>query len=202
MKRICCFSLFILVSLNAYSGSSLHHRARGAVFFMNYCSGCHSLNYVSWSRMLTDLQLSTNQSIIITPKVPYSLPNFAIHWPQIALDPSDAHQWFGKMPPDLSLIARQRGRKWLADYLHGFYADESQRFGTNNHVLIRTNMPNILETLQTELNPEEFTQIITDITDFLEYAAEPAVLVRTTLGVYVVGFLLVLCFLFWLRQQV
>ena len=36
---------------------------------------------------------------------------------------ADAEAWFGKTPPDLSLMARARGRDYLYQFLKTFYLD-------------------------------------------------------------------------------
>ncbi len=59
-----------------------------------------------------------------------------------------------------------------------------------------------LESLQQELTPKDFAGIVADIDYFLIYAAEPASIIRTTLGWFVVGFLLVLCLLYGLYMRI
>jgi ubiquinol-cytochrome c reductase cytochrome c1 subunit len=59
---------------------------------------------------------------------------------QVALRPNDAKEWFGALPPDLSVIARARssaegsGSDWLFTYLRSFYRDDSRAIGWNNAV--------------------------------------------------------------------
>jgi ubiquinol-cytochrome c reductase cytochrome c1 subunit len=36
-------------------------------------------------------------------------------------------KWFGKAPPDLSLVARSRGPDWIFNFLTTFYADPASR---------------------------------------------------------------------------
>ena len=79
---------------------------RGARDFMNYCSGCHSLTYVRYNRMAQDLKISDTElaaNLMFTSTKPFDGVNSAM--------PADAAEWFGKQPPDLSLIARERGRR-------------------------------------------------------------------------------------------
>ncbi|MEI6094754.1 MAG: cytochrome c1 [Gammaproteobacteria bacterium] len=196
-------SLILTWSFWAYSDALPAHpsRARGAILFMNYCSGCHSLHYVSWPRMVKDLNLAQQNSIQINSSLYLSLPNLSNTWPQIAMASWDAKQWFGKPPPDLSLISRQRGTLWITTYLLGFYPDSSQRFGVNNHRFPNSMMPHVLESLQNELSTPDFAAVVADIVYFLEYAAEPSILERTTLGWFVLGFLLIFCGLYWLRMR-
>lgn len=197
-------SLLCIGSFCVYSDpiSSRPSRARGAILFMNYCNGCHSLRYLSWPRMVKDLHLTQQDSLQINPSLHLSLPNLSHTWPQIAMASRDATQWFGKPPPDLSLITQQRGSLWIKTYLLSFYPDPIQRFGVNNHRFPQSMMPHVLESLQNELPAPDFDAVVADIVYFLDYAAEPSVLERTTLGWFVVGFLLILCGLYWLRMRV
>ena len=127
-----------------------------------------------------------------------------------------AKQWFGKMPPDLSLIARVRGSDWIYTYLKSFYLDESRPLGWNNTLFPNASMPNPLWEMQGlqhaeygkpdadrraprrapgadaarhAWTPAQFDQTVRDITTFLEYAGEPAALKRQSMGVWVILFL-------------
>src|ERR1700688_1824826 len=76
---------------------------RGARNFMNYCSGCHSLKYVRYNRMAKDLEIpepGLASNLMFTSDKPFDTINSSM--------PADAETWFGKQPPDLSLIARSR----------------------------------------------------------------------------------------------
>lgn len=188
--------IMALLSLSIYAKAEPTVRARGAILFMNYCSGCHSLKYLSWSRMVNDLDLVQEHSVQINQHLRLSTTSFASIWPKTAMATHDAQQWFGKPPPDLSLITRQRGSNWVSAYLQGFYTDSKRRFGVNNHSLPNAMMPNVLEAMPNQ------AAAIADIIVFLDYAAEPAVLQRTRLGGFVIGFFLMLCLLFWLRMRI
>src|ERR1700730_11961845 len=88
---------------------------RGARNFMNYCSGCHSLTYLRYNRMAEDLQIPDKElapNLMFTSNKPFDSINSAM--------PADAADWFGKQPPDLTLIARERGTDYLYSYMKGF----------------------------------------------------------------------------------
>src|ERR1700756_2673404 len=72
---------------------------RGARNFMNYCQGCHSLKYLRYQRMATDLKIPTAvlESNLVPPGA-NRLDYIATPMPS-----TDALNWFGKVPPDLSL---------------------------------------------------------------------------------------------------
>ena len=65
-----------------------------------------------------------------------------------AMTPAHAQPCFGKMPPDLSLIARVRGSDWIYTYLKSFYLDESRPVGWNNTLFPNVSMPNPLWEMQ------------------------------------------------------
>src|SRR6478672_5196992 len=72
---------------------------RGARTYFNYCSGCHSIKYMNYARLATDLQLSEAEV----------LKSFAFTGARIGdqvvtnMPAEGSQQWFGKTPPDLSL---------------------------------------------------------------------------------------------------
>jgi ubiquinol-cytochrome c reductase cytochrome c1 subunit len=105
---------------------------------------------------------------------------------------TDARQWFGRVPPDLSLTARERGVSWIYTYLNSFYADPKRPFGDNNWLVPDVAMPNVLLPLRdNNMTQQQFEQSLTDIVTFLSYVAEPEKAERYTLGWKVLLFLLV-----------
>ena len=61
---------------------------------------------------------------------------------------ADAEAWFGKQPPDLSLIARAKGPDYIYRFLKGFYVDTTKPTGTNNLALDGASMPAVLSDLE------------------------------------------------------
>lgn len=83
-----------------------------------------------------------------------------------SLSSEDAVLWFGKMPPDLSLIVGVRGEAWLHDYLLGFYADLRQSYGENNRLLPHLKMPNpfpLLSSTQKEALVEDLVAFLSEV---------------------------------------
>jgi ubiquinol-cytochrome c reductase cytochrome c1 subunit len=195
--------------------NSIESLQRGARNFMNYCSGCHSLKYLRYNRMAQDLEIPDAElraDLMFTSDKPFDTVNNAM--------PADAVTWFGKQPPDLSLIARARSVDYIYAYMKGFYVDATRPWGTNNLVLPGTAMPAVLSSLQGlqkpvfknepdahgsanmvlagvelqtpgALKPEEYDQFVRDIANFLDYAGEPIKAKRQSMGVFVTLFLLV-----------
>ena len=209
------------------AGNDLSDQAslqRGARAYMNYCSGCHSLKYLRYSRMAEDLGLS-EQQVMDNLNFTGAKVGEQIH---VSLAKEQGDKWFGKMPPDLSLISRVRGGPdWVYTYLKSFYLDETRPLGWNNKLFPNASMPNPLWELQGlqhaefsepdamgERHPErlvvtspgkvsaqEYDQTVRDIANFLEYAAEPAALKRQSMGVWVVLFLALMAFLAYLLKE-
>src|SRR6267142_249950 len=61
---------------------------------------------------------------------------------------ADAEAWFGKTPPDLTLMARARGQDYLYQFLKTFYVDPARQTGANNLRLPTTAMPHVLSELE------------------------------------------------------
>jgi ubiquinol-cytochrome c reductase cytochrome c1 subunit len=192
---------------------------RGARNFFSYCAGCHSLKYVRYSRLATDLRISTGQlkaNLLPAGATPAD-------YVKASLASADAIAWFGKVPPDLSLIARSRGTDRIYQFLKTFYVDPSSPTRTNNLVLSNAAMPAVLSDLEGvkeavfrnvevnvegrastekrfdhfvtvvpgQLNEAQFDAFVRDTVNFLDYAGEPAQVDRRSIGVWVVLFLLV-----------
>ena len=117
---------------------------RGARNFVNYCLGCHSLKYLRYSRMAADLgipeaQLKANLMPTGDKVGDYMLTTMAA---------ADGEAWFGKAPPDLSLMARARGVDYLYRFLKTFHADPATASGSNNLQLANAAMPAVLSGLE------------------------------------------------------
>lgn len=194
---------------------------RGARDFAGYCRGCHSLKYMRYSRLADDLQITPEQL------QRYLLPAGAKPGDYVTspMPAADAQTWFGKVPPDLSLMARERGDDYLYRLLTTYYVDPSRTTGANNLQLASVAMPDVLASLEgvkvavfrTEnkqqvfdhfvqvapgsLSREEYLGTVRDIVNFLDYAGEPAQVQRRSLGVKVVLFLLAFTALTYLLKR-
>ena len=183
---------------------------RGAGLFVNYCLSCHSAAYMRYNRMSEDLQIPKE---VVEDNMMFAADRIG-GLMKTSMPEEDAKKWFGKAPPDLSLIARSRGPEWLYTYLRGFYLDDTSPSGWNNTLFPKVAMPHVMYSLQGArnaifkkdengvevfdhyemvkpgtLNEDEFDSAMRDLTNFMVYLAEPARLVRYKLGVYVLIFL-------------
>ena len=167
--------------------SDVNSLQRGAGNFFNYCAGCHSLKFIRYNQIAEDLDLNENQlvqNLIFTQ----AKPEDAVITNMLA---SDGSRWFGKSPPDLSLITRSRGTDQVYNFLRTFYKDSTSPTGTDNRALPGTSMPNVLWLVQEQLNEKEFNQFTLDIVNFLDYVSEPIQSERKRIGIWVILFLLI-----------
>src|SRR4051794_39359149 len=67
---------------------------RGARNFMNYCSGCHSLKYIRYSRVADDLKIPDNlrDQFLVKPGAKFT------DYIKSSMPEKDAADWFGKAP--------------------------------------------------------------------------------------------------------
>jgi ubiquinol-cytochrome c reductase cytochrome c1 subunit len=198
---------------------------RGARLFVNYCLSCHSAALMRYERMgealgITEKQVSEN--LMFTGGKIGALMT-------VATAPADAKEWFGTVPPDLSVIARARGVDWLYTYMRTFYRDRSRNVGVNNLAFPDVGMPHVLWELQGwqepvlktikehdgtekkvvelelvepgQLSPREYDRAVRDLVNFLDYMGEPAKHERKQLGVKVIAFLLVFLVLAYLLKK-
>jgi len=184
---------------------------RGAKLFMNYCLGCHQMQFQRYERTFNDLGIPVElglENLVFTKdtKVGEHIKN--------AMPSEDGAKWFGAAPPDLTLEARLRGPDWIYSYLKSFYVDPSRPFGVNNTVFKDVGMPHVLQELQGvptkqevfeerlidgemktislgekfvvdgsgELSEDEYDRAVLDITNFMVYVGEPMILERESMG--------------------
>ena len=127
----------------------------GAKMFVNYCQNCHAAAYMRFNRLkdlgLTDQQIKDNL-LFSTDKIGETM--------KVAMDVKNAKDWFGVIPPDLTLVARSRsdfgkgtGADYLYTYLRTYYRDETKATGWNNLAYPNSAMPHVLWELQGERKP-------------------------------------------------
>jgi len=130
------------ITVNPHDKASLQ---RGAGLYMNYCMGCHSLQYSRYNRVANDLGIPEDlmmANMVFDPTVKFG------DLMESAMDDDHAKVWFGATPPDLTLVSRARQPEWLYTYLRTFYRDDTRPYGVNNKVFKDVGMPHVLLELQ------------------------------------------------------
>lgn len=195
---------------------------RGAKYFVNYCLGCHSAQYVRYNRVAEDLGISEEdltENLMFTGERPFDTMTNAMR-------AEDAERWFGVVPPDMSLLARSSGTDYIYSFLRAFYASPDRPTGVDNVVLPGTAMPHVLWELQGvpsavfsedengnehferfepgmpgQLSTEEYDVVVRDIVNFLDYISEPMQLERQALGIRVIAFLFIFLVLAYMLKK-
>ncbi|HET6599826.1 MAG TPA: cytochrome c1, partial [Burkholderiaceae bacterium] len=164
MKKLLIALLFLpLAAAAAEEGYRLDHSPNdlhnlvslqaGARTFVNYCLGCHSMQFMRYSSLraleLTGEQIEDNL-MFTAEKIGEPM--------KTGFEPKEAKHWFGVAPPDLSVVARSRGADWLYTYLRSFYRDPKSATGWNNAVFPNVAMPHALWPLQGQRRLELVSQ--------------------------------------------
>lgn len=115
---------------------------RGLRTYMNYCMGCHSLQYQRFERTADDLGIPHSlmlEHLVFDPEARIGdlMDN--------NLTVKDAKAFFGAAPPDLTLYDKLKGGpEYLYTYMQVFYEDPSRPFGVNNLLFENVAMPHPL----------------------------------------------------------
>ena len=127
----------------------------GAKLFVNYCLNCHSAAFMRFNRLkdigLTEQQIKDNL-LFTTDKIGETMVS--------NINPKEAKEWFGGVPPDLTVIARSRaaagkgsGPDYLYTYLRTYYPDDTKGTGWNNLAFPNVGMPHVLWQMQGTRKP-------------------------------------------------
>ena len=193
---------------------------RGAALFVNYCLNCHSANYMRYNRLqdigLTDKEILDNL-VFSGGKVGDLMKiamdaNDAKAW--FGAPPPDL-----TVIARSRASGDGSGADWLYTYLRTFYRDSSRPSGWNNTTYPNVGMPHVLWELQGEqvmkpnqvradghmktvdkpsldkpgkLSALDYDRAVADLVNYMVYMGEPAAKSRKTIGLIVLGFLLLL----------
>ncbi len=238
MKKIVLMALGLVAATAAWSAgdSFVNEKAhnnirskdslrRGAQTYMNYCLGCHSMDFQRYNRVAKDLELTEDEmmeSLVLTDAK-------FVDKMEISMTKEQGDAWFGKAGPDLTVIAKARGVDWLFSYLVNFYQDENQANGWNNLTLPNAAMPHILwemqgiqkahfeevtdedgnshkefksfeKVVEGRMNDTEYRDMVRDLVNFLDYSSEPAKLIRMDYAPWVLLFVSFFTFLAYLLK--
>ena len=238
MKRLILI-LLLLPFVNTFASGGSEHLEQaqanirskeslinGAKYYMSYCSSCHSLQYQRYSRMAQDLGLTKEE---VEENLIFTGAKFTDHITN-NMSAADAEKWFGKAPPDLTVIAKARGVDWIYTYLKSFYKDPTRPSGWNNTLFVGASMPNVFwkeqgvqeahfeehttadgvvthsfkeftKLSQGTMSDEEFNETVIDVVNFLAYTAEPAQLIRMAYAPWVLLFLVIFTFMAYLLKK-
>ncbi len=179
---------------------------RGFTVFTDVCMGCHSAKYVTYKGLMDYPELGINRELADELRGDNALTSGL----NTELSEEDATESYGKIPPDLSLVVpgRRGGVDYVYSILTGYEHDESGRIDDGNYNAYfpgnRIAMPDPLGWLDHDQeDTAELEQQAHDVSAFLAFIADPHQNERRAIGVYVMGFLLLLTLvLFLLKREV
>lgn len=176
---------------------------RGATVATQACMACHSFKYIS-SRDLIKTGFTENEAKIFAEQMGLDLND---KW-MSALSDEDAQGVYGKKVPDLSVM--NRARKGGADYVYALltgYEDPPEGSDINYYNPVfggAIAMPNPLVEGQVQYHDgteATVAQMAKDVTYFMQFTAEPELIERKQLGVYVLLYVLLMIILTYLYKN-
>lgn len=204
---------FFPVPVSASGGGHLKHveisldnetLRKGLEVFTDICMGCHSAKYITYRGLMDYPELGLSREEVDELRGDKALLSGLL----TELSPEDAEASYGKVPPDLSVIARGRrgGGAYIYSILTGYEHDPEGKIddGAFNEYYPghRIAMPDPLSWLDHE---EEETADLEEqarsVSSLLVFFGEPHQLERQSIGKWVMGFLVLLTLVLGLLKR-
>lgn len=172
-------------------------RQRGAEAVISTCLLCHSLKYVKFIDMQDfGMDKEDIQALLMDQRVDDRMMSLS--------DVEVRKESYGKVPPDLSLmaIARKNGPDYIYTLLTSYYYRDDGE--VDNHLFPGIKMPDVLAYADTAAGSPERAEAeaqARDIVSFLVWTADPNADERETIGVYVIIYLIILTVLLYLMKR-
>jgi len=173
---------------------------RGLTVFTDVCMGCHSATYVSYKGLMDYPEIGMTREEVDELRGDHAITEGL----RTDLEPADAKDSYGKVPPDLSVIvsARHGGANYVYSILTGFEHDPDGRVPDGNFNEYfpgnRIAMPDPLSWLDHDkADTAQLEQDAQDVAAFLAFIADPHQNQRRVIGCWVMGFLLLLTLVLW-----
>lgn len=210
INRFLLVSVLTLISTGAIASTEMHlkdidvatdtaSRHRGFEVYYNLCRMCHQLKYVKY-QYLKDIGFKKPE---IDAMRGTKLVNEHI---SSTLKESSAMRLFGKVPPDLSLMAKARedGPSYIYTLLTSYHVVNGQGKGlfVENSLFNGIKMPDPFA--YSVASPQRKKKVISDLKDvvsFLYWASDPKADERKSMGVWVIGYLILLSVLLYLIKR-
>jgi len=169
---------------------------RGAMIYYNVCRMCHSMKYISY-RSLAEIGFSDKEVNELRGDMLASAKFSS------TTDDASNNELFGLIPPDLSVMAKARkhGPQYIYTLMTSYY--EKSEGVYDNQFFPNIKMPDVFA-YSVALSSEEKLNIenkAKDVTSFLVWASDPRAKERKSLGVYVIGYLIILSMMFYFLMK-
>jgi cytochrome c1 len=214
LSLVACLLLLLAPAMASASGGvALKHAEisfdnetlrKGLGVFTDVCMGCHAAKYISYRNLMDYPELGLSRIEVDELRGDKALMSGLI----TELSPEDGAESYGKVPPDLSVIARARrgGGNYLYSILTGYVADPAGKVEDGSYNAYfpgnRTAMPDPLAWMgHDESETAELEEQARAVSSFLVFIGDPHQLERKAIGVWVMGFLILLTFVLWMLKK-
>lgn len=177
---------------------------KGLQVFTEVCMNCHSAKYVRYMDLMNYPEIGLTREQVDELRGDKSL----MAGLETELSPEDAQDSYGKVPPDLSLMARAKegGAAYIYSVLTGYEHDPEGKIqdGNYNKYFPGHNiaMPDPLSWLDHEQSETaELEEQAKNVASFLVFIGDPHQLERERIGWWVMGFLIVLTIVLYLLKK-
>jgi len=177
---------------------------KGLTVFTDVCMGCHAAKYITYRNLMDYPELGLTREEVDELRGDKAL----LEGLKTELAPEDAAASYGKVPPDLSVIARGRrgGGNYIYSVLTGYESDPNGKIEDGNYNAYfpgnRIAMPDPLAWLgHDESETADLEEQARAVSSFLVFIGDPHQLERKRIGVWVMGFLVLLTLVLYLLKK-
>lgn len=177
---------------------------KGLQVFTDVCMGCHSAKYITYRGLMDYPEIGLSRDEVDELRGNKSLMDGL----KTELAPEDAKEFYGKVPPDLSVMANARagGGHYLYSLLTGYADDPNGKIAEGNYNEYfpggRIAMPDPLAWLGHDPSEEaDLREQARAVASFMVFIADPHQLERKRIGVWVMGFLVLLTIVLYLLKK-
>jgi len=177
---------------------------KGLAVFTDVCMGCHSAKYVTYRNLMDYPEIGLTREEVDGLRGNKAL----LDGLKTDLAPEDANGAYGKVPPDLSVIARGRrgGGSYIYSILTGYEHDPNGKIEDGNFNDYfpgnRIAMPDPLAWLDhDESETADLQEQARDVASFLVFIGDPHQMERRAIGKWVMGFLVLLTLVLYLLKK-
>jgi cytochrome c1 len=177
---------------------------KGLQVFADICMGCHSAKYLTYRGLIDYPEFGLTRQEVDEIRGDKPLLSGMI----TELAPEDAQESYGKVPPDLSVIApgRRGGGRYIYSLLTGYEADPEGKVPEGSYNVYfpgkRIAMPDPLAWLGHDAEETaDLEEQARAVTSFLVFIGDPHQLERKSIGKWVMGFLVLLTLVLYLLKK-
>ena len=215
LSLIACLMLLLAPAMASASGggAGLKHAEisfdnetlrRGLGVFTDVCMGCHAAKYITYRNLMDYPELGLSRIEVDELRGDKALMSGLI----TELSPEDGAESYGKVPPDLSVIARARrgGGDYLYSLLTGYVEDPAGKVEDGSYNAYfpgnRTAMPDPIAWMgHDESETADLEEQARTVASFLVFIGDPHQLERKRIGYWVMGFLILLTLVLYLLKK-